>query len=55
MPVSKGLIEKLEEARRGQGHAKPGASAEKVIEAALDLLLPQQAPVWAVRQLATKQ
>jgi len=43
MPVSKGFIEKLEAARKGQGHAQPGASAEKVIEAALDLLLAQQA------------
>ena len=30
-------------ARKGQGHAQPGASAEKVLEAALDLLLAQQA------------
>jgi hypothetical protein len=43
MTVSKQFIEKLEAARRGQGHAQPGASAEKVIEAALDLLLAQQA------------
>jgi len=43
MTVSKGFIEKLEKAREGQGHAQPGASAEKVIEAALDLLLAQQA------------
>jgi len=43
MTVSKGFIEKLEEARKGQGHAQPGASAEKVLEAALDLLLAQQA------------
>jgi len=43
MTVSKGFIEKLEKARKGQGHAQPGASAEKVLEAALDLLLAQQA------------
>jgi len=43
MTVSKGFIEKLERARNGQGHAQPGASAEKILEAALDLLLAQQA------------
>jgi len=43
MTVSKQFIDKLDAARRGQGHAQPGASAEKVIEAALDLLLAQQA------------
>ena len=43
MTVSRLFIEKLEAARKGQGHAQPGASAEKVIEAALDLLLAQQA------------
>jgi len=43
MTVSKQFLEKLEAARKGQGHAQPGASAEKVIEAALDLLLAQQA------------
>jgi hypothetical protein len=43
MTVSKQFIAKLDAARRGQGHAQPGASAEKVIEAALDLLLAQQA------------
>jgi 5-methylcytosine-specific restriction endonuclease McrA len=43
MTVSKQLLDKLEAARKGQGHAQPGASAEKVIEAALDLLLAQQA------------
>jgi len=41
--VSKQFIEKLEAARKGQGHAQHGASAEKIIEAALDLLLAQQA------------
>jgi len=43
MTVSKQFIEKLDAARKGQGHAQPGASAEKVIEAALDLLLAHQA------------
>jgi 5-methylcytosine-specific restriction endonuclease McrA len=43
MTVSKQFIDKLDAARNGQGHAQPGASAEKVIEAALDLLLAQQA------------
>jgi len=43
MTASKGFIEKLEMARKGQGHPQPGASAEKVLEAALDLLLAQQA------------
>jgi hypothetical protein len=43
MTVSKTFLEKLEAARKGQGHAQPGASAEKVLEAALDLLLAQQA------------
>jgi hypothetical protein len=43
MTVSKQFLENLETARKGQGHAQPGASAEKVIEAALDLLLAQQA------------
>jgi len=43
MTVSKQFLDKLDAARKGQGHAHPGASAEKVIEAALDLLLAQQA------------
>jgi hypothetical protein len=43
MTVSKQFLDKLDAARKGQGHAQPGASAEKVIEAALDLLLAQQA------------
>jgi predicted nucleotidyltransferase len=42
MTVSKQFLEKLESARKGQGHAQPGASAEKVLEAALDLLLAVQ-------------
>jgi 5-methylcytosine-specific restriction endonuclease McrA len=43
MTVSKTFLEKLEAARKGQRHAQPGASAEKVLEAALDLLLAAQA------------
>jgi hypothetical protein len=43
MTVSKQFLDKLEAARKGQGHAQPGASAEKVLEAALDLLLEAQA------------
>jgi hypothetical protein len=43
MTVSKQFLDKLDAARKGQGHVQPGASAEKVIEAALDLLLAQQA------------
>jgi hypothetical protein len=43
MTVSKQFLDKLESARKGQGHAQPGASAEKVLEAALDLLLATQA------------
>jgi len=43
MTVSKQYLDKLDAARKGQGHAQPGASAEKVLEAALDLLLAQQA------------
>ncbi len=43
MTVSTQLLEKLEAARRGQGHVQPGATKEQVIEAALDLLLEKQA------------
>jgi hypothetical protein len=43
MTVTKQFLEKLESARKGQGHAQPGTSAEKVLEATLDLLLAQQA------------
>jgi 5-methylcytosine-specific restriction endonuclease McrA len=43
MTVSNQFLEKLEEARRGQGHVQPGATKEQVIEAALDLLLEKQA------------
>jgi hypothetical protein len=43
MTVSKQFLQKLEAARKGQGHAQPGASAEKVLEAALDLMLAAQA------------
>ena len=41
--VSKQFLDKLEAARSGQSHAQPGASAEQVLETALDLLLAQQA------------
>ncbi len=41
--VSRQLLKKLEAARDGLSHAVPGASAEQVIEAALDLLLEKQA------------
>jgi 5-methylcytosine-specific restriction endonuclease McrA len=43
MTVTKTFLDKLESARNGQVHAHPGASAEKVLEAALDLLLARQA------------
>jgi hypothetical protein len=43
MTVTKTFLDKLESARKGQGHAQPGATAEKVLEAALDLLLATQA------------
>jgi hypothetical protein len=43
MTVSKQFLDKLESARKGQGHAQPGATAEKVLEAALDVLLATQA------------
>jgi 5-methylcytosine-specific restriction endonuclease McrA len=43
LTVSSRLLEKLDAARRGQGHVQPGATKEQVIEAALDLLLEKQA------------
>ena len=43
MTVSKQFLDKLARARAGQSHAQPGASREQVLEAALDLLLEQQA------------
>jgi hypothetical protein len=43
MTVSKQFLDKLDAARKGQGHAQPGASAEQILETALDLLLAQQA------------
>jgi hypothetical protein len=43
LTVSKEFIAKLDRARSGQGHVQPGGSAGEVIEAALDLLLAQQA------------
>ncbi len=41
--VSRQFLHKLEAARAGQGHAQPGASAEQILETALDLLLAHQA------------
>jgi 5-methylcytosine-specific restriction endonuclease McrA len=43
LTVSTVLLEKLKRARAGQSHVQPGASDEQVIDAALDLLLAQQA------------
>jgi 5-methylcytosine-specific restriction endonuclease McrA len=43
LTVSSQFLEKLEAARRGQGHVQPGATKEQVIDAALDLLLEKQA------------
>jgi 5-methylcytosine-specific restriction endonuclease McrA len=43
LTVSGQFLDKLEAARRGQGHVQPGATKEQVIEAALDLLLERQA------------
>jgi hypothetical protein len=43
MTVSSQFLEKLEAARRAQGHVQPGATKEQVIEVALDLLLEKQA------------
>jgi hypothetical protein len=43
LTVSNQFLEKLEAARRGQGHVQPGATKEQVIETALDLLLEKQA------------
>ena len=42
LTVSSQFLDKLEAARRGQGHVQPGATKEQVIEAALDLLLERQ-------------
>jgi hypothetical protein len=41
--VSRQFLKKLEAARNGLSHSIPGASAEQVLEAALDLLLEKQA------------
>ena len=41
--VGKRVVQKLEAAREGLSHAIPGATTEQVLEAALDLLLEQQA------------
>ena len=41
--VSRRFLEKLEAARAALSHARPGAGAEAILEAGLDLLLEQQA------------
>lgn len=41
--VSRGFLRKLEEARAALSHSHPGASAEAVLEAGLDLLLARHA------------
>lgn len=43
MTVSKQFLDKLDRARAGQSHVQAGASREQILEAALDLLLDQQA------------
>jgi len=46
--VSRRLLDKLDRARDGLSHALPGATAEQVLEAALDLLLEKQARAKAL-------
>ena len=41
--VSRPFLEKLDDARDGLSHARPGATMEQVLEAALDLLLEKEA------------
>lgn len=41
--VSRRFLEKLEGARAALSHARPGATAEEILEAGLDLVLAQQA------------
>ena len=48
LTVSKGFLEKVAAARTGLSHALPGATAEQVLEAALDLLLEKQARAKAL-------
>jgi hypothetical protein len=43
LTVSTRLLDKVAAARQGLGHALPGATTEQILEAALDLLLDQQA------------
>ncbi len=43
LTVSSRLLEKVARAKDGLSHAKPGATTEQVLEAALDLLLEKQA------------
>jgi hypothetical protein len=43
MNVSRRFLEKLEAARAALSHARPGATAEEILEAGLDLVLAQHA------------
>ena len=43
LTVSRGFLDKVAAARTGLSHARPGATTEQVLEAALDLLLEKQA------------
>ncbi len=43
MTVSRRFVEKLEAAKAALSHARPGASAEEVLEACMDLLVAQHA------------
>jgi 5-methylcytosine-specific restriction endonuclease McrA len=43
LTVSRRFLEKLETARHARSHARPGATAEAILEEALDLLLERQA------------
>jgi len=43
LTVSMGFLDKVAVARAGLSHARPGATTEQVLEAALDLLLERQA------------
>jgi hypothetical protein len=40
--VSRRFLEKLEAAREARSHARPGATAEAILEEALDLLLARE-------------
>jgi len=43
MTVSRRFLAKLEETKDALSHARPGASAEEVLEACMDVLLAQRA------------